>query len=136
MPPRAGDRVSDIGTGTGIVPMTFCEAAPAFGLTVGCDRSLGMFLRARARVAGLRILIGVAAVLLWRDGSFHLATANFVLSHIGNYPAALAEALPILKPSGMLAVSNWGPPSDPVQLGLERMPGRGYLEAGGRARTG
>jgi len=113
MPPRENDRMLDIGTGTGILPMALSKAGQAFGLTVGCDRSAGMVLRARARVAGLDVLVADAISLPFQDGSFDVATASFVLSHIGDYPRALAEALRVLKPSGMLAVSNWARPSDP-----------------------
>jgi len=112
VPHRAGDKVLDIGTGTGIVPMTVGEVAQASGLVVGCDPSAGMLLRARARVAGLRVLVADATALPFRGESFDLATASFVLSHVRDYPRALAEALRVLKPSGMLAVSNWAPPSD------------------------
>ena len=113
MPPRASDKLLDIGTGTGIVPMAARELAQAPRLTVGCDRSTGMLRRAMARVGTLRVLMAEATNLPFRDGSFDLATASFVLSHVREYSRALAEALRVLKPSGMLAVSNWAPPSDP-----------------------
>lgn len=71
-----------------------------------------MLLRAKERVAGLRVL-AAAIALPFRDESDHLATASFVLSDIREYPRALAEALRVLKPSGRVAVSSWAPPSDP-----------------------
>ncbi len=113
VPPRASDNVLDIGTGTGIVPMTLGEVTQASGLAVGCDRSAGMLLRARARVSRFRVLVADATALPFRGESFDLATASFVLSHVRDYLRALAEALRVLKPSGLLAVSNWAPPSDP-----------------------
>jgi ubiquinone/menaquinone biosynthesis C-methylase UbiE len=113
MPPQAGDKVLDIGTGTGIVPRTLSEAAQASGLMVGCDRSAGMLLRARAQVVGLRVLVGDATALPFQDESFDLATASFVLSHVRDYWSALAETHRVLKPSGILAVTNWAPSSDP-----------------------
>ncbi len=113
MPPRASDNVLDIGTGTGIVPATLGKVALAPRLAVGCDRSAGMLLRARAQVAQLRVLVADATALPFPDESFDLATASFVLSHVRDYWGALAEALRVLKPSGLLAVSSWAPPSDP-----------------------
>ena len=113
VPPHAGDRLLDIGTGTGIMLRSLAQVAPGAVLTVGCDRSAGMLLRAREWVAGVRVLVADAIALPFRDESFHLATASFVLSHIHDYPRALAETLRVLKPSGRLAVSSWAPPSDP-----------------------
>lgn len=113
IPPNDGDKVLDVGTGTGIVPRTLSEVAQASGFRVGCDRSAGMLLRARAQGVGLHVLVADATALPFRGESFDIATASFVLSHVRDYPSMLAEILRILKPSGMLAVSNWAPPSDP-----------------------
>ncbi|MBI1984123.1 MAG: methyltransferase domain-containing protein, partial [Acidobacteria bacterium] len=113
MPPRPGDKVLDIGTGTGVVPMTLCEGGQKPGLIVGCDRSAGMLLRARNRLPGLRVLVADAGALPFGGESFDLVTASFVLSHVGDYSRALAGVLQVLKPSGRLAASSWAPPSDP-----------------------
>lgn len=113
MPPRRSDTLLDIGTGTGVVPRTRAAVAQGLGVAVGCDRAAGMLLRARARVAGLRVLVADATALPFRGESFEVATASFVLSHIRDYPRALAEILRVLKPSGLLAASNWAPSSDP-----------------------
>jgi SAM-dependent methyltransferase len=72
-----------------------------------------MLLRARTRVPGLRVLVADATALPFGEGRFDVATAGFVLSHVRDYPTALAEIHRILKPSGLIAVSNWAPASDP-----------------------
>ncbi len=117
--PLVDEIVLDIGTGTGIVPRVLAELTPGTGLRVGCDRSAGMLMRARERVAGLSVLVADATALPFADKSFHLATASFVLSHIHDYPRALSEALRVLKPSGRLAVSSWAPHSDPYNTAWE-----------------
>ncbi len=111
--PKPNDRVLDIGTGTGIVLRILSEVAEATGFTVGCDRSAGMLRRARTQVAGLRLLVADATALPFRGDSFNLVTASFVLSHVSDYPSALAEMLRVLRSRGTVAVSNWAPPFDP-----------------------
>jgi ubiquinone/menaquinone biosynthesis C-methylase UbiE len=111
--PETGDTVLDIGTGTGIVPRSLWRSTPPSGLTVGCDRSTGMLRQARARMTGLRVLVADAAVLPFKDESFTFVTASFVLSHVPDYPRALAETHRVLKGQGTLAASSWAPPSDP-----------------------
>jgi SAM-dependent methyltransferase len=80
---------------------------------VGCDRSPRMLQRARSRVAGLHVLVGDAAALPLRSESFDVVTASFVLSHIRDYPGALAEIFRVLRPGGTIAASNWAPATDP-----------------------
>ena len=124
VPVSAGDPLLDIGTGTGVVLRIREELAGAVGLMVGCDLSPAMLKRARSRVAGLCVLIADATAMPLRDESFGVATASFVLSHIRDYPAALAETLRLLKPGGTVAVSNWLPPSDPYSVAWsERLAG-------------
>jgi ubiquinone/menaquinone biosynthesis C-methylase UbiE len=113
VPVNAFDRVLDIGTGTGVVPRIRLQIAGPAGLIVGCDRSAAMLERARGQAAGLHVLVADATTLPLRDESFDVATASFVLSHIRDHRGALAEMLRVLKPGGIVAVTNWAPASDP-----------------------
>jgi ubiquinone/menaquinone biosynthesis C-methylase UbiE len=113
VPLNSADQLLDIGTGTGVVLRIRPEVAGGAGLMAGCDRSSAMLERARSNVAGLRVLVADATAMPLRDESFNVITSSFVLSHIQNYPIALAEMRRILKPGGTVAVSSWAPPSDP-----------------------
>lgn len=114
--PKADDWILDIGTGTGIVLKVLAEVAHARCFTVGSDRSAGMLRRARSQVTGVRVLAADAVALPFRGHSFDLVMASFVLSHVPDYPSALAEVLRVLRAGGRFAVSNWAPPSDPYSV--------------------
>jgi ubiquinone/menaquinone biosynthesis C-methylase UbiE len=103
----------DIGTGTGAVPLTLREFVRQPGLTIGCDRSVGMLRRATLRVPGLYAVAADATALPFAGSIFDVVTASFVLSHILDDQGALRETFRVLKPAGVAVLSNWGPASDP-----------------------
>jgi ubiquinone/menaquinone biosynthesis C-methylase UbiE len=112
MPPKPGDRILDIGVGTGIVARVATEIAGDSVMVVGCDRSAGMAHRAASQVAGLHVVVGDAGALPFRHESYDLATASFVLSHVPDVLQALREALRVLTRTGILAMSTWASTSD------------------------
>jgi ubiquinone/menaquinone biosynthesis C-methylase UbiE len=105
--PQSGVRALDIGTGSGIVPRALQAAVNDVGLAVGCDPSLAMLRQAAKRVSNLHVISADAAALPFADRTFNVVTACFVLSHLPDYGAALAEAYRVLRPGGAIAVSNW-----------------------------
>jgi ubiquinone/menaquinone biosynthesis C-methylase UbiE len=105
--------VLDIGTGTGIVPRLLGAHAGHLAGVIGCDRSTGMLSLARATMPSLRVLSAEATVLPFRHSSFDVVTASFVLSHLLNYRAGLAEAYRVLKPSGIFVMTSWTANTDP-----------------------
>ncbi|HEV8486680.1 MAG TPA: methyltransferase domain-containing protein [Blastocatellia bacterium] len=113
MPSSPGQNILDLGTGTGIVPSLLSEDLHRSGLMVGCDKSRGMLDRAKTKLPWLHVLVAEITALPFVDESFDLATASFVISHVREYPCALAEVFRVLKSSGTLAVSAWAPLTDP-----------------------
>ena len=113
IPPAAGALVLDIGTGTGIVPRTLGARVRQLAGVIGCDRSAGMLSLARASMPPLRVLAAEATALPFRHSIFDIATASFVLSHLLNYRAGLAEARRVLKPSGIFVMASWTANTDP-----------------------
>jgi ubiquinone/menaquinone biosynthesis C-methylase UbiE len=103
--------VLDIGTGTGIVLEALGARLPEIRLA-GCDRAVGMIQVARSRLPGARIVAADAANLPFRDGSFDVVTASFVLSHLPDYEAGLTEAYRALTADGIFAMTSWAADTD------------------------
>ncbi|MEA2557959.1 MAG: hypothetical protein QOG88_1497 [Actinomycetota bacterium] len=99
----AGDRVLDVGTGTGAA----LEAAVAAGAwATGIDASFQMVAEGR-RVRPVRLSAAEAVNLPFDDGTFDVVTANFVVAHFTKAETALHDMLRVLKHGGRIAVSSW-----------------------------
>jgi ubiquinone/menaquinone biosynthesis C-methylase UbiE len=110
--PAPGARVLDVGTGTGVVARAAEEIVGPDAVVVGVDTSLGMLTAGLSARPGLRLAVAEAIDLPFRDGSFDLVLANFVVSHFTKYETALFDMIRILRRGGRLAVSAWGPSND------------------------
>jgi demethylmenaquinone methyltransferase / 2-methoxy-6-polyprenyl-1,4-benzoquinol methylase len=82
--PRAGDRVLDVATGTGLVAAELLARADC--TVVGIDQSPDMLTAARARFAGrddrVRLLEGHAEALPFADGSFDALSFTYLLRYV------------------------------------------------------
>jgi ubiquinone/menaquinone biosynthesis C-methylase UbiE len=110
---QPGAKLLDVGTGTGLVPRALGTRIDQLDQVVGCDLSCAILDRARAEIPSLWAVAGNATMLPFREASFELATANFVLSHVPKYEQALAEVLRVLKPSGTFTAASWTASKDP-----------------------
>ncbi|MDG4801135.1 class I SAM-dependent methyltransferase [Micromonospora sp. WMMD980] len=109
---RAGRRVMDVGTGPG----TVAAAALARGAeVVAVDAEPGMLVAARENAAGAGLVGAALPRLPFPDALFDAAVANFVLNHVGDPAAALAELRRLVRPGGRVAVTLWPSPHPPLQ---------------------
>ena len=100
----AGDRVLDLGTGTGLVAQA---AADAGARVVGVDGSLAMLTVAHRARPALALAAADAIDLPFRPMTFDAVVGGFVLAHFTKPDTALFDVLRVLKPRGRVAFTVW-----------------------------
>ena len=123
---RPGDRVLDLGAGTGALTLALKRRHPG-AVVVGIDPDPKALERARAKAAraGLEVEFREAYgdALPFGDGSFERVVSSLVLHHLTTpgKEAALREAHRVLVPGGTLRVLDFGPARGRVQRALGRL---------------
>ncbi len=107
-----GQRVLDVGTGTGVVA---AAAISAGARAVGVDPSIEMLRVCREARPDVPVAAAVAIDLPFRDGTFDAVMAGFVLSHFVHLDTALFDLIRVTRPGGTIAVSTWSETEDEFQ---------------------
>lgn len=110
--PAEGERILEVGYGTGQALVPLARAVGSAGGVSGIDLSEGMALVARRRLeeAGLgdrvELQVGAAPPLPWPDSLFNAVTMSFTLELFPDdvIPELLAETRRVLRPGGRLGV--------------------------------
>jgi demethylmenaquinone methyltransferase / 2-methoxy-6-polyprenyl-1,4-benzoquinol methylase len=110
--PRAGERVLDVATGTGMVAAELRARADC--IVVGLDQSPQMLAAARARFAGegarVELVEGEAERLPFEDESFDALTFTYLLRYVDDPPATIRELARVVRPGGRVASLEFGVP--------------------------
>ena len=107
-----GERVLEVGCGTGVFLPALARAVGPNGAVAGIDHEAGFLVRARERVdaagVGDRVALEVADALAlpFPDASFDAAHIERVLMHLADPGGALREVRRVLRPGGRAVVAE------------------------------
>ena len=123
--PRPGERIADLGCGTGFFLSPLLEAVGGAGSFYAVDSSAEMLelLRARARQHPLgdrvQAVLSTDGAVPLPDASLDVAVMGSVYHELAGRPAYLREVRRLLRPAGRLVVIDWRP----LPPGTERTVG-------------
>ena len=132
--PRAGERVLDVGCGTGTLAL---ELARTGASVSGVDADEAMLARAQRKAAAAHIALdlqtAMAQELPYAHDIFDIAVSSLFFHHLVRRDkfAVASEVVRVLRPGGRLAVADWGQPRDP----LMRVAARGIRLLDGAEST-
>lgn len=101
---RHGSSLLDVATGPGYVAGRGIERGAS---VVGVDFSEEMVALAGSLHPSVSFVVADAGALPFADGSFNAVVANFLMPHVSDLPAVVAELGRVLRPGGRLALSTW-----------------------------
>lgn len=110
-----GDRVLDVGCGTGVLARAASRRVGDAGEVVGLDPNAGMLEVAARHHEPVTWQAGVAEDVPFADDRFDRVVSQFAWMFLDDLPRAAAEAERVLAPGGTLSIATWGP--------LEQTPG-------------
>ncbi|MEI2765174.1 MAG: methyltransferase domain-containing protein [Dermatophilaceae bacterium] len=110
---RPGDRVLDLGCGTGALTEAMTRAVGPGGSVLGIDPSEPMCRHAARAVPGATFRVMGAEALDLPDRSVDVVVSALAVHHVADAArsTAFAEAARVLRPGGRLMVADFRPPT-------------------------
>jgi SAM-dependent methyltransferase len=113
--PAAGERIVDVGCGSGAISVALAQEVGSRGHVMGIDISGPMLARARQTApAGLPVdfVLADATVYPFDPASFDLLVSRFGVMFFADPTLSFANLRQALKPSGRLAFACWREPRE------------------------
>jgi ubiquinone/menaquinone biosynthesis C-methylase UbiE len=117
---KPGDKVLDVGCGTGSLTLTAKSAAGPGGIVHGIDAAPEMVevARRKASRSGLAVVfdVGLMEQLAFPDATFDIVISRLAIHHLPEdlKRKGFAEILRVLKPGGSVLIADFKPPANPV----------------------
>ncbi|HZA90506.1 MAG TPA: methyltransferase domain-containing protein [Solirubrobacterales bacterium] len=121
--PKPGQRVLDLGCGTGTLAIMVKGAEPAAEV-VGLDADPEILERARAKAEGAGVEVqldrGFSTELPYEEGSFDLVLSTLFFHHLtgADKRRTAEETARVLRAGGEVHVADYGRPADPLMRAL------------------
>ncbi len=117
---KLGDKVLDVGCGTGNLTLTANRYAGASGSAYGIDASPEMIDVAckKAKRSGSEAVfeVGLIEKIAYPDATFDVVISRLVIHHLPDdlKRQGFAEIFRVLKPGGLFFLADFNPPANPV----------------------
>jgi ubiquinone/menaquinone biosynthesis C-methylase UbiE len=121
---QPGEKVLDVGCGTGSLAMAARKRVGPSGKVEGIDAAPEMIARARKKAAragtDVRFETAVIESLRFATGEFDVVLSSLMIHHLPGRirPAAFAEVHRVLKPDGRFLAVDFEPPTGKISRGL------------------
>ena len=117
---KPGDKVLDVGCGTGNLTLTAKNAAGVSGAVYGIDAAPEMIEVAKKKAqhahADVTFEIGLVEKIPFPDAFFDVTINRLMVHHLPDdlKRQAFAEIFRVLKPGGHLLIADFNPPTNPI----------------------